>query len=68
METLADQLHKGVFLPELPIKWLDIVPSTLHLRPGREVVWILRVWIVVGKKGAWEHLEKEKMVTVGFGT
>ena len=53
------QLHKRVLLPQLPMECLDVVPSTFYLRPSQEAVWILRVRIVVGEEGAWEHLKKE---------
>ena len=51
------KLHKRVLLPQLPMEWLDVVPPTFYLRPSQEAVWIPRVLIVVGEKGAWEHLE-----------
>ena len=53
------ELHKRVLLPHQHMEWLDVVPPTLHFRPGQKVVWILRVCIVVGKKIAREHLEEE---------
>ena len=53
------KLHKRVLPPKLPMEWLDVLPPTLHFRPGQEVVWVLRVCIVVGEKRAWEHLKEE---------
>ena len=53
------ELYKRVLLSHQHMEWLDVVPPTLHFRPGQEVVWILRVCIVVGKKSAGEHLEEE---------
>ena len=43
VETLVYQLHKRVLLPQLPMELLDVVPPTLHLRPGYEVIGIVRV-------------------------
>ena len=59
VETLVYELHKRVLLSYQHMEWLDVVPPTLHFRPGQEVVWILRVCIGVGKKIAREHLEEE---------
>ena len=61
-ETLVYELHKRVLFPQLPMEWLDVVPPTLHLRPSQEAVWIPRVLIVVGEKGAWEYLNEEKVL------
>ena len=60
------QLHKRVLLPQLPMEWLDVVPPTLHFRPSQEMVWVLRVCIVVGEKGAWEHLEDEMQWSMNY--
>ena len=61
VETLVYEPHKRVLLSQLPMELLDIVPPTLHLRPDQEMVWILRVWICVGKKGTWKNLGRESI-------
>ena len=58
-ETLVYQLNKRVLLSHQYTEWLDVVPPTLHLRPGQEVIWILRVWICGREKGAWKNLGRE---------
>ena len=61
VQTPAHQLQKRVLLTQLLMKWLNVVPPTLHLRAGQEVVWIVRVWVSVGKEGTWEYLRCKKV-------
>lgn len=67
VETLVYKLHKRVLLPQLPMELLDVIPSTFHLRPAQESVWILRVCMVVGKKGAREHLGGKILLYYMYG-